>query len=118
MTAAQPVATTSTVLALKENLGRQFPDRDGFHALFLASGCPARRSRMEIGASSGQTRLPRRIMKVCSRANWPRRQAWLAPSVKTIQAEPAGNSQRSLRQGSLDAAAFFLGWLIFSMKAA
>ena len=38
------------------------------------------------------------MMKVCSRANWPLKQAWLALSVKTIQVEPAGNSHRSLRQ--------------------
>ena len=37
-------------------------------------------------------------MKVCSSAYWPLKQAWLALSVKTIQVEPAGNSQRSLRQ--------------------
>ena len=37
-------------------------------------------------------------MKVCSRANWPLRQEWLVVSVKQIQVELGGNSQRSLGQ--------------------
>src|SRR5262249_21217582 len=58
-----------------------------------ASGYPASFSRIAIGALSGAARLERRTMKVCSRAYWPLRQAWLALSVKTIHVEPAGNSQ-------------------------
>ena len=56
----------------------------------------ARGSRLAPGP--GKPGPTRRTMKVCSIMYWPLRQAWLVPSVKTIQAEPAGNSQRSLRQ--------------------
>ena len=45
---------------------------------------PARSSRIAIGAFSGWARLARRTMKVCSRAYWPPRQAWLALSVKVL----------------------------------
>src|SRR5208337_4253217 len=71
---------------------------------------------MEIGARSGQARPERRTMKVCSSMYWPLRQAWLVPSVKTIHAEPAGNSQRSLRQLSWNAASSFMHYDNLAIK--
>ena len=56
-------------------------------------------------------------MKVCSRAYWPLKQAWLALSVKTIQVEPAGNSQRSLRQVCLKAGIFLHGMVNLEHEA-
>ena len=77
--------------------------------VFAPADSPAIRSRIEIGAISGQARPARRTMKVCSSMYWPLRQAWLVRSVKTIQVEPAGNSQRSLRQLSLKIRVFLHG---------
>ena len=81
-----------------------------------ASGQPASFSRTAIGAFSGNARLDRRTMKVCSSMYWPLRQAWLVPSVKTIQVDPAGNSHRSLRQVCWKPASSFMAWWNRSMK--
>ena len=86
------------------------------HQALRANRCPASFSRIAIGAISGHVRLARLTINVCSSAYWPLKQAWLALSVKTIQVEPAGNSQRSLRQVSWNPASSFMAWWNLSMK--
>src|SRR5580658_7527286 len=72
------------------------------------SGYPAIRSRIAIGDLSDSTIARREMRKVCSRAYCPSRTAWLTQSVKTIQLEPGGNSQRCFGQDSRKLASSFM----------